>query len=159
MWMFPPHLLWLNEFELHASAGPGNKVWVGWVVQQSHQELPELQRAPALVRWALTVQARLLLDVTCSTNNRLLLRAFPVRALRIGLLHTRGGTHLQLSQAPRRCHRRSASPLCQTCTLENMTSTECLDMTFSKNLKCSTFTRVFGGTFSPVRVSQIAVLP
>lgn len=156
--MFPPHLFWLNEFELHASAGPGNKVWVGWVVQQSHQELPELQRAPALVRWALPVQARLLLDVTCSTN-RLLLRAVHVGAFRIGRLHARGGTHLQLSQAPRRCHRRNASPLCQTCTLENMTSTKCLDMLFSKNPKRSAFTRVFGGTFSPVRVSQIAVLP
>lgn len=71
--MFPSHLLGLDEFELHAAAGPGDEVGVGRVVQQSHQELPELQRASALVRRALAVQACLLLDVTCSTRNGLLL--------------------------------------------------------------------------------------
>ena len=65
----PAHLLGLDEFELHAAAGPGDEVGVGRVVQQSHQELPELQRASALVRRALAVQAGLLLDVTCGTRN------------------------------------------------------------------------------------------
>lgn len=57
MFFRAPHLLWLDEFELHAAAGPGDEVGVGRVVQQSHQELPELQRASALVRWALAVEA------------------------------------------------------------------------------------------------------
>lgn len=37
------HLLRLDEFELHAPASPGDKVRVGRVIQESHQELPELQ--------------------------------------------------------------------------------------------------------------------
>lgn len=63
------YLFGFNEFELHAAAGPGDEVGVGRVVQQSHQELPELQRASALVRRALAVQARLLLDVTYRTHD------------------------------------------------------------------------------------------
>lgn len=43
------HLFGFDELELHAAAGPGNEVRVPRVVQQGHQELPELQRASALV--------------------------------------------------------------------------------------------------------------
>ncbi|TNN41950.1 hypothetical protein EYF80_047871 [Liparis tanakae] len=41
-------LLGLDELELHAAAGPGDEVSVGRVVQQRHQELPQLQGATAL---------------------------------------------------------------------------------------------------------------
>lgn len=71
------HLLWLDEFELHATAGPGDEVRVGRVVQQRHQELPELQRAAALVGRALAVQARLLLDVACGRGGASLLPSGP----------------------------------------------------------------------------------
>lgn len=118
------YLLWLDEFELHATAGPGNEVWVGRVIQQSHQELPELQRASALVRWALAVQAGLLLDVTCNAQSGPLLPIFFQR-LYSGVVPS-GRTYLQPSLAPRRYHRRSASPLCQTCNLQNITNTTCM---------------------------------
>lgn len=62
------HLLGLDEFKLHATSGPGDEVGVGWVVQQSHKELPELQGASALVRRTLAVKARLLLYVTYKTH-------------------------------------------------------------------------------------------
>lgn len=150
------YLLWLDEFELHAPAGPGNEVWVGWVIQQSHQELPELQRASALVRWALAVQAGLLLDVTCNAQSGPLLSIFFQR-LYSGIVHS-GRTYLLPSLAPRRYHRRSASPLCQTCNLQNITNTTCIDTAF-RNPLCSTFSPISAGTFSPVSVSQIAVLP
>lgn len=68
------------------------------------------------------------------------------------------GTHLPPSQAPRRCRRRSASPLCQTCNLENKTNKRPFE---AKSHSCTitTSTRIIVGTFSPVSVSQIAVLP
>ena len=63
----PLYLLGFNEFELHAAAGPGDEVGIPRVVQQGHQELPELQRAAALVRRALTENtAALLLHFTCN---------------------------------------------------------------------------------------------
>ena len=40
-----PHLLGLDEFELHAAPGPGDGGAVAGVLQQGDQELPELQRA------------------------------------------------------------------------------------------------------------------
>lgn len=65
IWMVS-YLLWLDEFELHATAGPGDEVGVARVVQQGHQELPELQRSTPLVRGALAEHAApLLLDLTC----------------------------------------------------------------------------------------------
>ena len=39
------HLLWLDEFELHAAPGPGDGGAVVGVLQQRDQELPQLQRA------------------------------------------------------------------------------------------------------------------
>lgn len=48
------YLFGFNEFELHAAAGPCDEVGVARVIQQGHQELPELQGASALVRCALT---------------------------------------------------------------------------------------------------------
>ena len=39
------HLLWLDEFELHAAPGPGDGGAVVGVLQQRDQKLPELQGA------------------------------------------------------------------------------------------------------------------
>lgn len=66
-------------------------------------------------------------------------------------------THLPPFQAPRRYRRRSASPLCQTYNLENNS----LISHEAKTHTCTTTTstRIIVGTFSPVSVSQIAVLP
>lgn len=65
------HLFGLDEFELHATAGPGDEVGVARVVQQGHQELPELQRAAALVRCALAKNtAGLLLHFACWEEER-----------------------------------------------------------------------------------------
>lgn len=51
------YLFGFNEFELHATSGPRDEVGIARVVQQGHQELPELQRAAALVRRALAKNA------------------------------------------------------------------------------------------------------
>lgn len=59
------YLFRFNEFEFHSPACPSNEVGVAWVIQQSHQELPELQRPPPLIRRALTVSSPLVLDVPC----------------------------------------------------------------------------------------------
>lgn len=59
------YLLRLDQFELHAPAGPGDEVGVGRVIQEGDQELPELQGAAPLVGRALTVQGGLLLHFTC----------------------------------------------------------------------------------------------
>lgn len=40
-----PHLLRLDELELHAAPGPGDGGAVVGVLQQRNQELPKLQRA------------------------------------------------------------------------------------------------------------------
>lgn len=56
-----PHLLGLDQLELHAAAGPGDEVGVAGVVQQGHQELPELQGASALVGRSLAEDAPALL--------------------------------------------------------------------------------------------------
>lgn len=109
-----PHFFRLDELELHPSARPRDEVGVGGVVQQSHQELPELQRAPALVRRALAVQARLVLYVACSRQNQ---HGQLNHGELIHLAVNSGKTDLHLFQAPRRCRRRSVSPLCQTCNL------------------------------------------
>lgn len=60
------YLFGLNELELHAAASPRNEVRVSRVVQQGHKELPELQRASALVRCSLAknATATLLLHLT-----------------------------------------------------------------------------------------------
>lgn len=59
------YLFGLDEFELHAAAGPRDEVSIARVVQQGHQELPELQGAAALVRCALAENsAALLLHLT-----------------------------------------------------------------------------------------------
>lgn len=63
------YLLRFDEFELHASASPRDEVWVGRVVQQGHQKLPELQGAAPLIRRALAIQPCLLLYVTCTKPN------------------------------------------------------------------------------------------
>lgn len=64
-----PYLLWLDEFELHPTAGPGDEVGIARVIQQGHQELPELQRTTALIGGALAEHAgRLLLDLTWWTH-------------------------------------------------------------------------------------------
>lgn len=55
------HLLGLDQLELHAAAGPGDKVGVARVVQQGHQELPELQGTSALVGRSLSEDASALL--------------------------------------------------------------------------------------------------
>lgn len=47
------HLFRVDEFELHVASRPNDQVPVGRVLQQCEQELPELQRAAALVRQAL----------------------------------------------------------------------------------------------------------
>lgn len=47
------YLFRFNEFKFHAAASPGDEMGIARVVQQGHQELPELQRATALVRCAL----------------------------------------------------------------------------------------------------------
>lgn len=77
------HLLRLDKFKLHAAAGPGDEVGVGRVVQQSHQELPKLQGAPALVRRALAIQACFLLYVTCRKCRELLM--FPQNCTQISV--------------------------------------------------------------------------
>ncbi len=65
------YLFGFNEFELHAAAGPGDEVGIARVVQQGHQELPELQRASALVRCALAKNtASLLLYLTWNEEKR-----------------------------------------------------------------------------------------
>ena len=38
-------LLWLYQFELHAPAGPGDGPTVGGILQQSDEELPQLEGA------------------------------------------------------------------------------------------------------------------
>ena len=40
-----PHLLGLDQLELHAPAGPGDGPAVGGVLQESDEELPELERS------------------------------------------------------------------------------------------------------------------
>lgn len=64
------HLLRLDEFELHAAAGPGDEVTIGRVVQQSDQELPELQGTSALVGRSVTEHSGLLLDLAWMYRRR-----------------------------------------------------------------------------------------
>ena len=42
-----PHPLGLDQLELHAPAGPGDGPAVGGVLQESDEELPELERSPS----------------------------------------------------------------------------------------------------------------
>lgn len=63
-------LLGLNKFELHATSSPGYEVAISGVIQQRDQELPELQRATALVRRAITIDCRLLLHFTLEEEER-----------------------------------------------------------------------------------------
>lgn len=56
-----PHLFWLNEFELHATTGPGNKVCIARIIQESYQKLPKLQRATSLIGGTVTEHTAALL--------------------------------------------------------------------------------------------------
>lgn len=61
------------KFELHAAACPGDEVGIAWVIQKGHQELPELQRATALVRCTLTEKTTpFLLHLTWMRNTEVL---------------------------------------------------------------------------------------
>lgn len=44
-----PHLFGFNQLELEAPACPSDEGSVGGIVQQRHQELPQLQGSPALI--------------------------------------------------------------------------------------------------------------
>lgn len=66
------YLLWLDEFELHATAGPRDEVRIAGVVEEGHQKLPELQWAAALIGGALTKHtAPFLLHLTWAQEKRL----------------------------------------------------------------------------------------
>ena len=57
-------LFGVDQLELHVASRPDDQVCVGRVVQQREQELPELQRAAALVRQTL------LLHFTCTNQTQ-----------------------------------------------------------------------------------------
>lgn len=71
------YLFGFDKLELHPAAGPGDEVRIPGVVQQGHQELPQLQRASPLVRRSLaeyaaaaaTAAARFLLHLACGEDN------------------------------------------------------------------------------------------
>lgn len=61
-------LFGVDQFELHVASGPDDQVAVSRVVQQREQELPELQRAAALVRQTLLLHLNWLVGHNSKVN-------------------------------------------------------------------------------------------